>query len=483
MPRIRFHIQESAWRRGAMALVLASGLGTAKAGPPSIAIPVTSPQGDPNADPFAFLSNLDRSNFFFGDLFGLRPRLSNLGMSLAMQETSEVLGNLSGGMKRGAAYDGLTQVLLQLDTQRAFGHYGGTFNLSVLNLHGTNLSTENLGTLQTASGIASNRSTRLWELWYEQRFLAEDQLSIRIGQQSVDQEFIVSSNALYFVNTMFGWPAVPSYDLPGGGPAYPLSAPGIRARCRFGNAVSLLVGVYNGLPARSADGDAQEVNNHGTDFPIHGGTTTFAELQFTSPSVGGMDYPGRRAPLARTCKLGAWYNARDFDNLRYDRKGLPLASPASTGEPAQEHGNLSLYAVADQMLWRSDTDPNQTLNVFFRAMGTPRTDRNLITFSANAGLVIHEPFKNRPADTFGLGMGFVRVGSQASGADRDAGTLARSHETFVEATYQYALRPWWQIQPDLQYVWNPGGGAADPEAPARRMRNELVLGVRTTLLF
>ena len=39
---------------------------------------------------------------------------------------------------------------------------------------------------------------------------------------------MVSQNALLFVNTMFGWPMVPSADLPGGGPAYPLSALGVR---------------------------------------------------------------------------------------------------------------------------------------------------------------------------------------------------------------------------------------------------------------
>ena len=40
---------------------------------------------------------------------------------------------------------------------------------------------------------------------------------------------MVSQNASYFVNTMFGWPMLPSADLPGGGPAYPLSALGVRA--------------------------------------------------------------------------------------------------------------------------------------------------------------------------------------------------------------------------------------------------------------
>jgi porin len=139
-------------------------------------------------------------------------------------------------------------MILQVDTQRAFNVHGGTFNVSGLQIHGRNLSADNLGTLQTASGIEADRSTRLWELWYQQKFLDEDRLDVKIGQQSLDQEFMVSQNALLFVNTMFGWPMVPSADLPGGGPAYPLSALGVRARLRPTDSLTFLAGVFNGSP-------------------------------------------------------------------------------------------------------------------------------------------------------------------------------------------------------------------------------------------
>ena len=61
------------------------------------------------------------------------------------------------------------------------------------------------------------------------------------------------------------------------------------------------------------------------------------------------------------------------------------------------------------------------------------------------------------------------------------GTPVRSDETFVEATYQYQLTPWAQLQPDLQYVFNPGAGIANPNNPTSRVRNELVFGVRANL--
>lgn len=466
------------------------------AAPPPLSVPISSEQGanGQTTNLASFLSNLKRSNYMLGDMFGLRTFLSKYGISLAIQETSEVLGNVTGGTRTGAQYNGLTQMVMQLDTQRAFGHYGGLFNISALQIHGQNLSADNLMTLQTASGIEADRATRLWEMWYDQKFLEEDRLDIKVGQQSVDQEFIVSSNALYFVNTMFGWPALPSYNMPGGGPAYPLSALGIRFRYRPVNSITLLLGVFNGSPVSNNNGDPQQQNPSGTSFPLGGGRLIMAELQYAYPSLGSMVEPGGSEPLARTYRIGAWYDTENFADQRYDVNGLPLANPASNGVPGNHRGNFSMYVVADQMLWRNGVDPNNTLNAFGRLMGTPQNDRNLIRESLNLGLVYHEPFRNRADDTFGVGMGFVHVTSGASGADRDTAYYAeladpysfnpiRSSETYVEATYQYQLRPWWQLQPDLQYVFNPGGGIVNPSNPTHRIQNELVLGLRTNILF
>ncbi|HEY3919824.1 MAG TPA: carbohydrate porin, partial [Stellaceae bacterium] len=211
-------------------------------------------------------------------MWGLRPFLSQYGISIGLQETTEVLGNLTGGRAQGIEYDGLTTGVLQLDTNRAFGRYGGTFNVSGLQYHGRNLSADKLLTLQTASGIEADRATRLWELWYDQKFLEEDRADVKIGQQSLDQEFMVSQNALLFVNTMFGWPMVPSADLPGGGPAYPLSALGVRVRTRPIDPLTFLFGAFNGSPVAINSGDPQMQNSAGTSFPLNGGLLAIAEM-------------------------------------------------------------------------------------------------------------------------------------------------------------------------------------------------------------
>ena len=60
---------------------------------------------------------------------------------------------------------------------------------------------------------------------------------------------------------------------------------------------------------------------------------------------------------------------------------------------------------------------------------------------------------------------------------------ARRAKRFVEATYQIQVAPWWQVQPDFQYIFNPGAGIVNPNDPAQRVKNELVVGLRTNITF
>jgi porin len=157
--------------------------------------------------------------------------------------------------------------------------------------------------------------------------------------------------------------------------------------------------------------------------------------------------------------------------------------------PAKKQGNYSIYALADQMIWRS-SDATRTISAFVRPMFTTLQDRNLISFSVNGGLTLHDPLPGRDNDVFGLGFGVARVSSGAANYDRELQvfqpsvyTPVRGAETFLEATYQAQVLPSVQIQPDLQYIINPGAGIANPNAPNQKISNEWVIGLRTNLTF
>jgi porin len=488
-----YHRPQNALARLIVALV-AGFAGAFLAGAPGLATPppvapapVPGASGSPAPAGGGFFEGLNRRNSLFGDLFGLRTALSKKGITLTASETSEELGNLAGGVRRGFVYDGLTQMDLQMDTSRAFGLYGGTFNLSALQVHGHSLSAENLETLQTASGIEADQSSRVWELWYQQLLNRENTLDLKVGQQSLDQEFIVNQNSSLFVNTMFGWPMLPSADLPGGGPAYPLSALGVRLRARPAPALTVLAGIYNGNPAPTTVGDSQRADPSGLSFPVNGGVLAIAEVQDISPVLGGISYSDKPLPLARTIKFGLAYDSEGFSDLAIDNLGRPLASPRTTGTPLQHQGNYFGYATLDQELAQSKRDPYKTLSGFTRILGTPLGDENLIAFSMNAGLTLHEPIKRRRDDTLGLAMGYTKVGSGAAQSDAFTGRYAggfypvRNGETFVEATYQYQYNSFLQLQPDVQYTFDPGAGVLDPNVPFRRIGNEPLIGLRAII--
>ena len=252
--------------------------------PPFRADASTPPGTGPALGPFGFPSATWQSQNLLGDIWGLRPALSKYGVTLNITENAKVFGNLTGGVKQGFEVNGLTTVTVQLDTQKAFGLNGGLFNVSGLHIWGGFLSESNLLNLQTVTGIEAFPSVRLWELWYQQKF--GDKFDVKIGEQSLDQEFIISPNSAYFLNSDMGWPMLPTTGLPAGGPDYPLAVLGVRGRMQVTDALTVLAGIFNGSPIPLNTLNTQLSNPHGVSFPLDTGIFAIAELQFHVSRIG-----------------------------------------------------------------------------------------------------------------------------------------------------------------------------------------------------
>ena len=246
----------------------------------------------------------------FPDAFGRRAALEAKGLCFGLTDTNETLGNTSGGVRRGAIYEGATLASIGVDLGAAGLWAGGTFNVSAWQLRGHGLSTNNLLNLNTASGIEATPAWRLFELWYQQNF-AGDAISIRIGQMSSDTEFLTSQYAALFTNASFGWPTLPAADLPAGGSAFPLATPGVRVRVVPAETWVIQGGVFSGSPAGDKPGNPQLANRDGLLFPLGPGATWIAELQKTWRPFG----------LEGSWKFGGWYNTN-----RYSEIGSPPIS-------------------------------------------------------------------------------------------------------------------------------------------------------------
>jgi porin len=451
---------------------------------PALAQTASTPTTTARADPTDFFTDLWSRPTMLGDIGGLRTALGNYGISLGLYETSEVQGNTSGGLKQGAIYDGLTTLTLGIDTQKMFGWEGGIFNLSALQIHGRSLSQFYLANLQTASNIEATPTTRLWEIWYQQAFLG-GKMDLKIGQQAVDQEFMLSVSSSQFVNTVMGWAALPSVDLYAGGPTYPLSTLGVRLRGRPTDNLTILGGVFqDNAPGGPFFNDSQlrGTSRYGINFNLRTGALILMEVQYAINQSPAGDTNQASAPtgLPGTYKLGVWYDTAPFPDLR-------AAVNSTSGAMPMAQGNYSLYALMDQAVWRQ-ASTSRVVGVFARAMGAPG-DRNLVDFSADAGITLNAPLPGRDYDVVGIGYGVAKISRAAQEVGREVGTFGGvqyptgSSESFIEVTYIAQITPWQQLQPDFQYVFMPGGGLPNPYDPGKRIGNEAVFSVRTTITF
>lgn len=417
-----------------------------------------------------------------GDWGGARKQLSDRGVTIGIVGMDEVFGNLSGGVRRGATYDGRLDVTIGTDLGTLAGWTGASTQVRAFQIHTSDHTIgEDVGALADPSSIDALATTRLFTLWFQQDFgkLA----SLRVGQLAADDEFMISNTAAALVNSTFGWPVLFSADLPAGGPAYPLATPGLRLQVNPTDEISLLAGLFSGDPAGSGcTRNPQACDRYGTEFSFSGGAFWIGELQYSINQ--GADATG----LAASYKFGGWFHSGDFADVEYgigaDGRRVSLAS-VPTPAPLEHDGDWQLYGLVDQMVWR---DAGKSVSAFVRG-GFGPADRNLVSWYVDGGVGLGGFVAGRPNDTLTFGAAYSKISPDAAALDRARRAMdgapypIRDGEAVFELTYAAAIAPWWSVQPDLQYIVNPGGNVPQPNDSGRALGNAFIIGVRSTVTF
>lgn len=440
-------------------------------------------------------------DYLTGDWGGVRTQLSNKGVNFGLNSITEVLGNPSGGVKQGAIVEGRLEMALDLDFKALVGLDGGSFHVNAYEIYGKGLSSHNIENILTVSNIEAYNTLRLFDLWYQQEFL-DGKISLRFGQLAADDEFMISDYGATFMNGTFGWMALAGANLPSGGPAYPLAAPGVRLKVSPISQFSLMAAVFDGDPGDSPGTDnPQGRDSTGTRIDFNQGAFSIFEAAYK------LNQEDNARGLPGTYTLGGFYATQNYNDVGVDDTGLSLANPASSGRPLQHSGEWGVYFMADQMVWRkpesaTTKDPkdlknvaaekpsDQGLGLFWRIGGTP-ADRNLISFYTDGGLNYKGLFPGRDDDVLGLAVAYAKISNDIVGVDRDNDAISgvpgpiQNEEMAIELTYQAKLTPWWTLQPDFQYIVHPGGNVADPDdaGGTQAIPNAVVLGIRTTINF
>lgn len=413
---------------------------------------------------------------------GIRSMLAAGGVQFGLNYIGDVMGNASGGMRRGTIYEGRLELTLDSELEKLAGLQGLSFHLNAFQIHGTGLTRYYIGNLSQTSNIEALTSTRLYEAWFEQK-LFDGKLSLRAGQLGADTEFLTSSNAGMFVNGTFGWPQIMASNLPGQGPAYPIATPGIRLKYAATDQWTLLAGLFNGDPAPRGP-DPQKANRYGLNFGLRDASLLIGEAQYAYNQ-------DKAATGAGTLKIGAWHHFGRFDDQRYGTDGLSLADPLSNGIARRHRGDTGLYGVVDQQIYRlPGDDPTKGVAIFARVSASPQ-DRNQISFYVDGGITFAGLIPGRPDDSFGASASYARISGRARGLDRDAvnfgatGYPIRDYEGQLEVTYVAQIVPGWTVQPDFQYIFHPGGNVPNPRilSGVTPIRNAAVFGLRTTINY
>jgi porin len=474
---------------GLLALFLLATLGGARAGDGRAAQAAADlPQSAP-----AILYQLT-------DVGGLRSRLEKQGLSFVFSLYGDAFDNPFGGVKQGPGYDGRFAAIMDGDLQKLAGWSGAKFHASVHGIFGTQFSVANLDNLMLVSNVEAPPTVRLFNLWIEQDFTKG--VSVRAGQFTAAQEFIVSKNADLFVNSTFGWPMLNTQNLPSGGPNYPEAALGARLQVTFNDQFILRAAIFDGDPAGSGSNNPVTSDKYGVAFRVndppfviveavygYGGARLIGAQQNPNQEGNGVPAVHEAGPrlaaspsaLPGVIKIGAWYNAGSF----------PLQDFSQSGRlPPQVRGDAAIYGLFEQTLWRMPGSPNRALGFFARGVAAP-SDRSEIDRYFDTGFTFRGPLASRPEDVVGLAFAYGRISPDAAANDRAFAALTgvpmpiRDYEAAIELTYRWEIADNWSIQPDLQYIFHPGANIANPANPTSGapIPNALVLGLRTALQF
>lgn len=377
-----------------------------------------------------------------GDWGGLRSNLYKSGVVVGLTHKSDVLSNVSGGLKRGTAWLGHSELRANFDLEKLLGWDSTSAYIHFHSNLGSKFNTNYVGGVVGIDNIEVATNTAQFEhVWLQKNFFA-DKLSVLFGLYAIDSEFYATDTSGLFLQPPYGMANEVALTGINGPPIFPLGALALRVK-----AFSANKNLY--FQAALTDGVPGDPNNpHGTHIKLGNGDGTLAivELGYAPENAD------EEAENFNKTAIGFWRYSARFDNI----DGL--------GGHSKSQG---AYVLSEQTLFHEDNSKTQGLAGFVR-FGVASEKVNELDWTSSAGLRYRGLITGRDDDVAGIA---VTV-NHASNAFKTTGNF-NSQETDIELTYHAQIKPWLAIQPTLQGIINPG---LDPS-----VKNAYILGARVSV--
>jgi len=150
--------------------------------------------------------------------------------------------NAVGGIKRGGGFMGMGNIRVGFDTGRAGWWRGGELMVNGASIHGKSLTENYLGDMQVASNIDGGEHAYLHELWFRQRL--GRRVTMTLGLQDLNADFMVSEGGGEFINSSFGVPPVISTGIPV--PIFPLTGLGAAVKWDVNDSWAVQAALFDG---------------------------------------------------------------------------------------------------------------------------------------------------------------------------------------------------------------------------------------------
>jgi porin len=373
----------------------------------------------------------------------------------------ELISNVAGGLQRGTTYEGVAQAQFTFNFRRIFGWRGASGFFFIAGLHGGQPEPL-VGDIQGVSDLEGQPMLRVQELWIQQNAIG-NRVSLLAGRYDVNSEFYLSRSGELFLNSSFGMGA--EFGLSGfdGPSSFPNTALGARLATKPTPNSIWRFAVVDAVPFDRPNGGIHP-------FATEDGVLLVSEVGLLSREDTTNGPRRRRFLIGRghtrlyTAKvaIGGWYYTARFPDL---------SDTLANGQPVLRRGSRGAYLIVDETVLSGRNNP-RALSVFFQAgLGDRRV--NQIGSYTGGGLTFQAPFLSRPKDEIGLGVAAAHVGAHWVRSPESLGLA--DGETAIELTYAAQLSESFALQPDVQYIKNPGA--------TRAVKNALVLGLRAEVTW
>ena len=369
-----------------------------------------------------------------GDWNGLRGKLEEHGVTLEVNYTNDSFLKMRGGLNNKTRLRPISLVDygVTFDTEKLKLFPGGKIFILGQNIHGQGLTTNQVGDIQTLSSIDAPPLTQLGEYWYEQ-ILLNNKIRVKLGKQDANSDFDALESSADFVGSSFT--LIPTIPMP----TYPCQGLGGAAFIEPVSWFNLKAGFFDG----AADNRGLGMKSF---FDGNDGYVTLVEAGI-KPVI--KKHPGNYI-------LGYWHHSGDFDEI--------------TNSPNVRtfNSNNGLYATFEQMLYKENKneEDNQGLNIQGQFGWSP-SDRSEIARYYGVGLSYKGLIPKRTEDVTGFGLALANLSSRTKRID------SKKDETVLEFFHKIQLTPFFALQPDIQFIFNPGGNNKD----------SFVIGIRSVLNF